>query len=114
MKPSIKAALISALVFPGLGHFALKRGARGCLFLLPALCGALLIFRQVLQRASLILDQLDNGSLALDPQAIAERLTAAAGTEGPLLTLAVALCLLCWAGSIIDSFLISRDPVANT
>ena len=108
MKPPIKAALISALVFPGLGHFLLKRGGRGCLFLLPALLGAIYILRQVLQRASLILDQIDQGRLALDPQAIADRLTATAGPEGPLLTLAVTVCVVCWAGSIIDSFLIVK------
>ena len=108
MTPSLKAALISALVFPGLGHFTLKRGGRGCLFLLPALAGAIYMLRQVLARASLILDQLDNGTLPLDPQAIAERLSAASGAEGPLLTVAVTVCLLCWAGSIVDSFFISE------
>ena len=46
MKAKTKAALISALLFPGLGHFVLKRAMRGCLFIVPTLLaiGVLLWF----------------------------------------------------------------------
>ena len=108
MKPALKAALISAFVFPGLGHFTLRRGARGCLFLLPALLAAIYIGRQLLQRVNLILDQVQSGAVALDPLAISEQLSAAPGAEGPLLTVAVTVALVCWAGSIIDSFLLGK------
>lgn len=109
MKLSIKAALVSALVFPGTGHFLLGRAARGCLFLLPAAAGAAYLASQVLERARPIMAQVESGALPFDPELIAERLSAAPGAEGPLMTVAVAVCLLCWAGSIIDCLLIGSS-----
>jgi TM2 domain-containing membrane protein YozV len=109
MKKSIKAALMSALVFPGAGHFLLNRAGRGCLFLLPAAAAAAYIAGQVMERANAIVAQIESGALPLDPQLIIERISAAPGAEGPQMTLAVVVALLCWAGSIIDALLIG-DP----
>ncbi|HEV7816962.1 MAG TPA: DUF6677 family protein [Janthinobacterium sp.] len=106
MKRSIKAALLSALVFPGVGHFTLRRPARGCLFLLPAAIGAIYMFRQVMQRVDMVMGKIQDGTLALDPQALSEQISAAPGAEGPMMTAAAVVCVVCWAGSIIDSFLI--------
>lgn len=108
MKASTKAALVSALVFPGSGHFLLKRAGRGCLFLLPAGLAAYYLFSQVLQRANAIADQVLNGSLPLDPQLIAARISADPGTEGPMMTLAVTVALVCWAGAIIDALWLGK------
>ncbi|MET3131927.1 TM2 domain-containing membrane protein YozV [Oxalobacteraceae bacterium GrIS 1.11] len=107
MKRSIKAALLSALVFPGIGHFTLGRAARGCLFLLPSALGAFYLVRQVSENANRIVDQIMNGSLPADPQVIAANLSA---VEGTLPTLALTVCALCWIGAIIDSFLIGAPP----
>lgn len=105
MKPSIKAALISALVFPGLGHCALKRRARGCCFMLPSVLAILYLVRVAVARANALLAQIDSGALAIDPQAISDQLSAA-GPQSTLVTLATVVLAVCWAGSIIDAFLI--------
>ena len=102
MKPSIKAALISALVFPGLGHLVLKRGARGCLFLVPAALAVFYLLRQVLEVANTLIDQVLAGTLPLDPDLIAARISAS-GAEGTAANVAALVCVLCWAGSIIDA-----------
>jgi hypothetical protein len=107
MKPSIKAALISALVFPGLGHFALKRRARGCCFLVPAVLAILYLVRVAAARANAMLAQIDSGALALDPQAIADQLSAA-GPQSTPVTLATVVIAVCWVGSIVDAFLIKE------
>lgn len=104
MKPALKAALISALVFPGLGHFYLKRGARGCLFLLPALVCLMIIAMRVLERASALLEQLPLNTL--DPQALADQLETAIQAAMP--TAALVVGIVCWGASIIDSFLLER------
>ncbi len=44
------ALLLSGLVFPGSGHFVLKRKARGCLFLVPALIALVIVLRQIMAR----------------------------------------------------------------
>lgn len=105
MKRSIKAALLSALVFPGLGQLMLGKTRRALLFLLPCAVAAVYIAGQVLERANAIVAQLENGELPLDPQLLSERLSAAPGSEGPMLTVAVVVAVACWAGSVIDALL---------
>jgi hypothetical protein len=112
MTPSIKAALTSALVFPGLGHFILKRRARGCLFLLPSALALLYLVQQIMARASALLAQIDSGALTPDPQAIADQLLAA-GPQSTLVTLATVIVAVCWAGSIIDAFFIKECTTAK-
>ena len=106
MKPSVKAALVSALVFPGAGHFFLRRAARGCIFLVPAALAVAVVLQHVLERSNAILAQIESGAVTLDPVAIAALVSAPAGSEGPLMTGALIVCAICWAGSIVDSFIL--------
>lgn len=112
MKPTTKAALTSALIFPGAGHFLLGRAARGCLFLLPTALAALYLVNQIIERAQAIAYDILSGKLAPDPGLILERVAAASSGDGPVMRGAVALVLLCWAGSIIDTFVIGDRPRA--
>ncbi|MES2742142.1 MAG: hypothetical protein V4754_14500 [Pseudomonadota bacterium] len=111
MKRSIKAALLSAVVFPGAGHVFLGRGRRACLFLAPAAVAAMYMVSQVYARAAAIVDQVMSGTLAPDLELIMARVSAAPGDEGPLLNVAVCVLLACWVGAIVDCFLIGRAPV---
>lgn len=109
VKPSVKAALISALVFPGLGHFALQRRARGCCFLLPCALAILLLIRVAAARANAMLAQIEAmgqiGALMPDALAIAQQAFTCCGQE-TMATLATVVIAVCWIGSIIDAFLI--------
>lgn len=106
MKLSIKAVLFSALVFPGSGHWLLGRPARGALFAVPTLAGGAYIVADLLQRASLLMAQVESGALAFDPAAISARLNANS-EGGAWMTLAITVCVICWCGSIVDALLIS-------
>lgn len=101
------AALLSALVFPGVGHFYLRRPRRAWLFLVPALIAAAIWFGDVATQVSTILDQVASGAVAPDPVAIAAKLEKDGGTS--LLVQASALVfVVCWIGAIVDSFVIAR------
>jgi hypothetical protein len=108
MDRSVSAALLSAFVFPGAGHLFLRRAARGCLFLLPALLAVVYFVGQVMSRASAIADQILAGTVPLDPALIAAQLESQGDSGSPLMTLSVVVMIVCWAGSIVDSFLIGR------
>jgi TM2 domain-containing membrane protein YozV len=109
MKQSIKAALISGLVFPGLGQIlVLKRIARGCIFLLPSLAGALYILSVVFSQINRLAGQLANGTLPFDVPTIVAQI-AASRTDGPGMTAATLACVLCWSASIIDAILFGND-----
>jgi hypothetical protein len=111
MKPTIKAVLMSALLFPGLGHLALKRGKRGCLFIVPCALAVLYVLRRVLQLVSTLSDQVANGTLPLDLQILSDRVDAAVAAW-PGMNLALVICMLCWAGSIADAVWLGRRRAA--
>ncbi|AYM76158.1 hypothetical protein D9M09_10415 [Janthinobacterium agaricidamnosum] len=100
------ALLLSALVFPGSGHFVLHRKARGCLFLVPALVALAIVVRQIMARLDQVMAQIDSGALPLDVQLIMEKVEALSANDGPAMTLAVCVLVACWIGSLIDTFLI--------
>ncbi|MNK34001.1 hypothetical protein D3C87_525000 [compost metagenome] len=101
-----QALLLSALVFPGSGHFVLQRKARGCLFLVPALVALVLVLRQIMARLDQVMAQIDSGALPLDVQLIVEKVDALSANDGPAMTVAVGVLVACWVGSLIDTFLI--------
>ncbi len=107
MKPSIKAALISGLIFPGLGHLALRRGLRGCLFLLPAALALCYLLVQVLALANKLLADLDAGTLSLDPVQLLERVHAS-GIDSPATSMATLVIVLCWVGAVADALWLGR------
>jgi TM2 domain-containing membrane protein YozV len=108
MNRSVNAALISGLVFPGAGHLYLRRPLRGCVFLLPALFAAFVYAGDIISRVSEMLDQVLAGRVAPDPVAIAARLEAQGGGSA-FVTACGIVFLVCWIGSIIDSFVVERS-----
>ncbi|MYM90866.1 hypothetical protein GTP91_27290 [Rugamonas sp. FT82W] len=107
MKASIKAALISALVFPGLGHLVLRRGARGLLFIVPALLAGGYLLRATLALAGKLIDEVSSGRLPPDPLLVLERVHNS-GIDNPLTNGAALVCIVCWIGSVADALWLGR------
>lgn len=108
MNRSVIAALLSALVFPGAGHFYLRRPARALIFLLPALGAVLYFLGMVAGQIGEMVDLVQAGKLALDPVAIGARLEHS-GIDSPLMTMAIWVMIACWIGAIVDSALLGRS-----
>src|SRR5471030_1459645 len=107
MKASIKAALISALVFPGLGHVVLRQAARGCIFMLPAAVAAFYLLRTTLRLLDQLMTEVSSGALPLDPYLLLERVHAS-GIDNTATNLASLICIVCWVGSIADALWLGR------
>jgi hypothetical protein len=107
MNRSVKAALISALVFPGAGHLYLKRAGRACLFLLPTLAAVVVFLDEAMEQASAIAGQILAGAMPLDPAALAARLEQEGGGS-TLATAAAVVMVVCWIGAIVDSYLLAQ------
>jgi hypothetical protein len=112
MNRSVKAALMSALVFPGAGQLFLKRGARACLFLLPTFGAIALFVSQAMEQATLIANQILDGTIPTDPVALAARLEQSGG-DTTLGTAAAIVMVVCWIGSIVDAYLLGRSDVPS-
>ena len=93
---------MSALVFPGTGHFVLGRKARGALFLLPSLIALLTVVGHIYERTSVIMDQINSGALPMDVALIFEKVEALSASDGPAMTVAVCVLVACWIAALVD------------
>jgi len=105
MKRSTKAALLSGLVFPGVGHMFLKKYVRGSVLMLSALVAFSVIVNTVMQRAMAVVDQINRGDIPLDTGTIAELVSISAdGADSLTGNVAVMVLGACWLIGIIDSY----------
>ena len=108
MPRPLTAALLSGLLFPGAGQIYLKRRLRGWLIVLVVLVAVCYFATQVLTPVLTLMGEALDGTLAPDPVAISERLQREGNADNPLNTLAVAVIVIGWIGSVIDAYLLGR------
>jgi hypothetical protein len=105
MKKSTKATLLSAFIFPGLGHIYLKKYIPGFALVGVSVLCLYYIIAKTTEHALQILEKIENSSVPLDPAAIADLASKqSTGTESLLLNIASAAILICWIIGIIDSY----------
>lgn len=104
MKRSTKAALLSGLIFPGIGHLFLRHYVRGTVLALAALLATSIIVSSAYQQALAIVARIESGDIPLDPVAIAAMASnSSAGSNGFVETAALIVLLASWLLGIIDS-----------
>ena len=109
MRKSIKAALLSGLVFPGVGHFSLNRYQRGLVFFAPTFFALIMLIRYSLNKAYTIADQISVGAIPLDTAVITNLISSPPEAAEMLrLQMATWIIILCWVISIVDSFRLGR------
>ncbi|MDD3814100.1 MAG: hypothetical protein PHZ02_05590 [Desulfocapsaceae bacterium] len=114
MKKSMKAALLSALVFPGLGHIYLKRYLPGVALVGASSAGIYYLTSKTVERALQIVDKVQSGDVPLDVTTISELVSKqSTGTEAQLLNIATTVICICWIIGIVDSYRIGRGQDKN-
>ncbi len=105
MSKSMKAAMLSAFVFPGVGHFFLKKHITGTVLAGAAFASLYLVLSNTVERALQISAKIQAGEVQLDVAAITELLTKQpTGTEAQLLNIAAAAFIISWLIGIVDSY----------
>ena len=105
MKRSSKAALLSGLIFPGIGHIVLKQYLRGTVLMLFALVALSVIVSRIYQRALTIVDGINSADVPVDTRAIAEMVSnSSSGADSFIENIAVIVLGACWLIGIIDSY----------
>jgi hypothetical protein len=109
MATSMKAALLSALVLPGAGHFFLKRHIRGIILACATIASLYFLISGVVKKAQHIVEKVQRGEVLLDVAAITELVSAQpADSEMHIITLASYVLLIAWLIGIIDAYRIGR------
>lgn len=105
MTRSVKAVLLSGLVFPGVGHLFLQRYLRGSILALVALLAVSAMVQAALQQAEVIADRVLSGEVPLEVGAISELIAGSAGdSQGLVSSVSMIVLVGCWLTGIIDSY----------
>ena len=109
MRQSLKAALFSAFVLPGSGHFLLKKHVQGALLSGVTFLCIWALLSTALEKAQGISLKIQSGEIPLDISRIADEVTkqtTGGGTQ--LADIATYLLVICWIVGIVDSFRVGR------
>ncbi len=107
MKKSVKATLLSALLFPGIGHLVLRSYGRGVVLVLVAGSALAVVVTVTMQKALAIVERINRGEIAADMSSISAHL--AADSEGSrLASTALSVLLICWLIGIADAWRLGR------
>jgi hypothetical protein len=105
MSKSLKAALLSALVFPGIGHFSLKKPLQGSLLSGIAIVCLYFLLAAVVDIAQRLSVKIQSGEVPFDVTKISELVSQQlAGSDSQLVNIPSLLLVICWVVGVIDSF----------
>ena len=116
MKTATKAALFSAIVFPGAGYFVVKKNVRGVVASLITLAGLSIMMVEAYQKAQIIAEKIVAGIIPLDIQIIREQIMITPGNLSPDVVMYLSISVgVVWLFGIIDSYRIGKSQqVINT
>lgn len=109
MKKSTKAALLSTLVFPGVGHFYLKKFIIGVILAGCSLLCLYLIISITIENVLEIVNEVESGNLSADITTIAELISQQSPGEKYSFYIYLWPSLIClWLVAIFDSYRVGR------
>ncbi len=109
MKKPVSAALLSALVFPGLGQFYLKRRLRGWLFLTPCALALAYAVNHVFHIAFALSEKITSGVLPPEIDVLLDYVHRTLPANAPFLGSATLVILACWISSTIDAAIVGAQ-----
>lgn len=109
MENALKGLLLSALVFPGLGHLVLKRTRRGMVLILVVTAALGVLVTVALRQARIILENLEQAGGVVDVVTVSQAAAQASSASGGWLPGAATLVLaVCWLFGVFDACRIGR------
>ena len=107
MAKSIKAALLSGLVFPGLGQLSQKHYKRGVAIVIVTTISLAVIVSQIIEQVKILAKELQtNGEVSHIMDASVKM---AAALDNSLFTGCEYLLGICWVVSIVDAYVSEKD-----
>ncbi len=102
----MKASLLSALVFPGIGHLYLKKYFPGTALAAIAVGSLYFLLSTGIERAVKIVEQIQLGEVQPDIATIVELVSRqATGSDARLINISSTVFFLSWIIGIVDSYL---------
>ena len=109
MNNAIKGALLSGLVFPGLGQLVLRQYRKGLLIMLAVLTSLSVIVIKAVRIARDILETVELQGDAIDMTAIQDAATRGSLESGSItLNLLLIFVITCWIAATLDAYRTGR------
>ncbi len=110
MKNAIKGAVLSGLIFPGLGQVVLKRYRRGFVLIFTTFISLMVIVIKAVQLALTILENVGMGDGEIDIEAITEAANRVVSvSDSTLYQFCLFVILVCWIFGIVDAYRIGKE-----
>jgi TM2 domain-containing membrane protein YozV len=104
VKKPIKAALISALVFPGAGHLYLKRYAMGALLTVVSVITLYILVSTAIAVALKVIDKLVTSNIPPDLNSVMNLVSPQAHSTELSTSVATTVLFVAWIIGIVDSY----------
>ena len=105
MTRSIKAALLSGLIFPGIGHMVLKQYLRGSILILFTLIALSVIVTVAVRRALSIVDSINGGEIPVESGTITELVSnSISSADNLIVNISLIVVGAFWVVGIIDAY----------
>jgi len=105
MNQAVKAALLSGLIFPGVGQVSLGQKKRGWLIIAAHLLVIFLIIQEVLLKANNIIAEMQKNGSAMDIESISNATSGMVNfSDNAYLNSLLILFLFGWLVSIFDAY----------
>ena len=117
MKKPMKAALLSALVYPGVGQLIYQAYRRAIALILIFSLSLYCYFEEVMSKYQPLIDKVKSGEVALNSYALLQEMAKnPIILDAQLLRSLTWLLVICWLVGIIDAyrFGIKKDAVASS
>jgi hypothetical protein len=114
MKTSTKAALLSALVYPGIGQLFYHAYRRATILILIFSVATYFYIEDVVSKYQTLIDKVKSGEIALNSHALAyEMAKNPIILDSQLASSLTYVLIICWLSGIIDAYRIGIKKDAN-
>ncbi len=105
MKLSTRAALYSALVFPGAGYFVVKKPVYGSIAFLITFAGLAVVVTEAFHKAQIIAEKIVTGAIPADIGEMREQMLAIPGVFSPEVVSGVTVIIgLVWLVGVVHGY----------
>jgi hypothetical protein len=108
MNKPVKAALFSALIFPGAGQLFLKKYLSAVYYALFAGVGLYLLFSNLVARAQSIIEKIERGEVSADLATISELVYQQSVTNTESLNPALIIFFVAWLVSVVEAYRVGK------
>jgi uncharacterized membrane protein len=114
MRKSMKAALLSGLVYPGVGQLTYQAYRRAFAFSLVFSCALYFYIEEVVNKYQPLIDKVISGEVGLNSQALAIEVAKNPIIFDPqLVSMLTSVLFICWLVAIVDAYRLGMKKDAS-